>query len=137
MDYEILKERLIKAGLKVTARRLCVLESIIELNHPTAEEIINQIRKKYPDTATATVYKALNIFLEKKIISKVNTENGIFRYDAILQSHHHLYNSDLNRIEDYSNEELTGIIKHYFERKKIPGFHVEDIVLQIIGRFIE
>lgn len=137
MDKIILKERLIEKGLKVTSRRLLLLEAIITLNHPTAEEILNNIREKFPDTATATVYKALNILVEKQIISRVNTDRDIIRYDAIMESHHHLYNSHLNRIEDYRDEDLTCLLKKYFEEKKIHGFSVEDVRLQIIGKFLD
>lgn len=137
MDYNKLKERLIKKGLKGTSRRLLMLKAVIELNHPTAEEIIMYVRKTYPDTATATIYKALNVLVENNVISKVNTENDIFRYEGVLESHHHLYCSEINRIVDYNDEVLTGILKQYFKKKKIPGFNVEDTRLQIIGKFTD
>jgi Fe2+ or Zn2+ uptake regulation protein len=137
MDQNKLKKRLIEKGLKVTSRRVTILEAIIELSHPTPEEILKYIRKKFPDTATATVYKALNVMVEKNVINKINTEKDIFRYDAILKSHHHLYCSELNRIEDYNNEELTGILKKYFNGRKIPGFNIEDFKLQITGKFTD
>lgn len=137
MDFNKYEERLIEKGLKVTSKRLAILEAIVELNHPTAEEILNYVRKKYPVTATATVYKALNVLVGKKVINKVNIEKDIFRYDAKLESHHHLYCSEFDRIEDYNDEELTGFLKKYFENKKIPGFSVEDFKLQIIGKFTD
>ena len=137
MDCKEIKERLTSKGLKVTARRLSILQAIIELNHPTAEDILAFVRKLYPDTATATVYKALNVMVEKKIINKVNSEKDIFRYDAVMESHHHLYSSESDRIEDYYDEELTGILKKYVENKKIQGFNPEDIKLQIIGKFTD
>jgi len=137
MDNEKLKKRLTEKGLKVTSRRLTILEAIMELSHPTPEEILKYIRKKFPDTATATVYKALNVLVEKKVINKINTEKDIFRYDAILESHHHLYSSELNRIEDYNDEELTGILNKYFTGRKIPGFNIEDFKLQITGKFTD
>ena len=137
MDPDKLKERLIKKGLKITTRRMSILEAILELNHPTAEEILKYIRKNYPDTATATVYKALNVLVEKKVINKVNTDRDVVRYDAVLESHHHLYCSEFDRIEDYKDEELTLMLKGYFENRKIPGFNIEAINLQIIGNFTD
>ncbi len=135
MKNRDLKARLTDKGLKVTSRRVSILEAIIELHHPTAEEILRYIRKKYPDTATATVYKALNVLVEKEVINRVNTDKDIYRYDAIMESHHHLYSSEISRIEDYNDEELSGIVRKYFEKKRIPGFRVEDIQIQIIGKF--
>jgi Fur family peroxide stress response transcriptional regulator len=133
-----LKDKLKEKGLKVTPRRLSILEAIVKLDtHPTAEEIIKFIRKRNPNIATATVYKALNIMVAKKVINKVDTERDISRYDAILETHHHLYCSESDRIEDFVDAGLNEMIEHYFENKKIPGFEIEDVRLQIIGRFLK
>ena len=130
-----LKNRLSERGLKVTSRRLSIMMAINDLKHPTADEILNYIRKVHPGTATATVYKALNVLAEKKVINKLHTEGGIIRYDAITESHHHLYCEEINRLEDYNNEELTLILKEYFKKKKIKNFTIRDFKLQIIGNF--
>ncbi len=52
------------------------------------------------------------------------------RYDAVMESHHHLYCSDSDRIEDFFDTELNGMIEKYFEKKQIPDFIIEDIMLQ-------
>lgn len=135
MDSEAFKKRLAEKGLRVTNRRLALLNAVIELNHPTAEEILCYIRQFYPDTATATVYKALNVLAAKKVITKVNTEKDIVRYDAVAESHHHLYCPEMDRIRDYCDEELELMLKAYFEKKLIPGFRFEDVKIQIIGQF--
>jgi Fur family transcriptional regulator, peroxide stress response regulator len=128
--------KLIENGLKVTPQRIAILEAIVMLNnHPTAENIIDYIRKKHPNIATATVYKVLDALVEKDLIKKVKTDKDIMRYDAVMEKHHHIYCSDSERIEDYRDEELDGIISKHFERKEIPDFKIEDIRLQIIGRF--
>lgn len=138
MKPEELSKRLIEKGLKVTPQRIAILEAIIKLcNHPTAENIIEYIRKNHPNIATATVYKVLDALVENGLIQKVKTENDIMRYDAVLDSHHHLYCSESDRIEDYYNDELNGLLDKYFEEKGIPGFKIEDIKLQIIGKFIK
>lgn len=136
MNTELLKIKLKEKGLKATPRRLSILEAIIELNnHPTAEEIINYIRNKKINIASATVYKALDILATRKVVIKVETGKNIIRYDAISEPHHHLYSSESSRIKDYENEEINRMLKEYFERNKIRGFDIEEIKLQIIGKF--
>ena len=71
------------------------------------------------------------------LIKKVKTEKDIMRYDAVMESHHHLYCSESDRIEDYKDNELNELLEKYFEKKKIPDFKIEDIKLQIIGKFIK
>jgi Fur family peroxide stress response transcriptional regulator len=48
-----------------------------------------------------------------------------------------LYSSESDRIEDYQDEELHELLGRHFEKKGIPGFKIEDIKLQIIGKFTD
>lgn len=57
------------------------------------------------------------------------------RYDGILEKHHHLYSSESERIEDYFDNDLNALIEDYFSKKKIAGFEIEEVKLQILGRF--
>ena len=59
------------------------------------------------------------------------------RYDAIIEKHHHLYCSESDRIEDFYDDELNEIIDNYLKNKKIPNFKIEDIKLQIVGKFTD
>lgn len=127
--------KLVEKGLKVTPQRIAILGAIIKLdNHPTAENIIDYIRKNHPNISTATVYKVLDAFVSCGLIKRVKTEKDFMRYDARTESHHHLYYSDSDKIEDYMDEELNHILEDYFEMKNIPGFKIEDLKLQIIGK---
>jgi Fur family peroxide stress response transcriptional regulator len=138
MKINEIRNKLVEKGLKITPQRIAILESIIKLNnHPTAENIIDYIRKNHPNIATATVYKVLDALVEKGLIKKVKTEKDVMRYDAFLENHHHLYSSESDRIEDYLDDELNEILEKHFEKKGIPGFKIEDIKLQIIGKFIK
>lgn len=131
------KNKLIVKGLRVTPQRLSIFGAIIKLNnHPTAEEIIGFIKKNHPNIATGTVYKVLDTLVENALIRKVKTDRDIMRYDAVMENHHHLYCSESDRIEDYNDEELNKIIAEYFENMGIPDFRIEDIKLQIIGKFL-
>jgi Fur family peroxide stress response transcriptional regulator len=129
---EILKEK----GLKVTPQRVAIYDAIISLkNHPTAENIIEYIKINHPNISVGTVYKVLDSLVEHELLKKVKTEKGIMRYDAVLSNHHHLYCTDTERIEDYEDETLNELINNYFKNKKIKNFKVQDIKLQITGKF--
>jgi len=123
-------------GLKVTPQRIAVLEAIVKLNnHPPADQVIEFIQKNHPNIAVGTVYKILETLVEKKIIKKVKTDKDIMRYDAITENHHHLYYTDTDKIEDYFDEKLNNMLENYFAKKKIPDFQIDEIKLQIIGKF--
>jgi Fur family transcriptional regulator, peroxide stress response regulator len=132
----IVKNRLLEKGLKVTPQRLAILEAIYSLNnHPTAESITEFIREEHPNIAIGTVYKVLNTLVDHSLVKRVKTESDSMRYDGILDQHHHLYCADSDRIEDYHDEELDHLLVNYFKDCRIPGFQIEEVKLQIKGRF--
>ena len=138
MSTEEIRNRLTDRGLKVTPQRMAILEAIYNLkNHPTAENIIDYIKKMYPNVATGTVYKVLGVLVENRLIKKVTTEKDAMRYDGVMESHHHLYCQDTELIKDYFDEELDELLQKYFEKKNLPGFKIDNIILQIKGTFQE
>ncbi|MGE0020386.1 MAG: Fur family transcriptional regulator [Draconibacterium sp.] len=125
-------------GLKVTPQRMRVLEAIYTLNnHPTAENIIDFIRKNDPNIGSGTVYKVLETLVENQIIKKVKTEKDVMRYDGINESHHHLYCIKCDYIEDFYNDKLDKLLNDFFEENKIDNFTIEDIKVSISGNFIK
>lgn len=134
------KEKIIAAlkgcGLKVTPQRIAVFDAVINLNnHPTAENVIDYIKSNHPNIATGTVYKSLETLVKCGIIKRVKTDADIMRYDAITERHHHLYCADSDRIEDFVDPKLDKMLEKYLKDKKIPNFQIEDIKLQIVGKF--
>lgn len=136
MNQENHRNILIEKELKITPQRMAVLDALSRLNnHPTADNIIEFIKTNHPNIAIGTVYKTLETFVDMGIIKKVKTEKDVMRYDSILENHHHLYASDTEYIEDYFDDELDRVIEKYFQKKRIPNFVVEDVKVQIIGKF--
>jgi Fur family peroxide stress response transcriptional regulator len=133
---EDIRNYLSEKGLRITPQRITILEAIYHLdNHPTADNIAEYIRATHPNIATGTVYKVLDTLIENNLIKKVKTDKDIMRYEGVIEKHHHLYCSACDLIEDYKDEELDELLKEHFKNKKIKGFKIEDIVLQIRGTF--
>jgi Fur family transcriptional regulator, peroxide stress response regulator len=131
-----IRELISSAGLKVTPQRLVVLRALYSMNiHPSADQVLDYLRRDNPHMGTGTVYNILEVFADKGIVKRVKTEKGILRYDAVHEKHHHIYCTDTEKIEDYHDHELTRLLEDYFTRHKIQGFEIEDLNLQIIGRF--
>ncbi|MCB9273735.1 MAG: transcriptional repressor [Lewinellaceae bacterium] len=136
MNTREIAEKLSGKGLRVTPQRIAILGAVVKLNnHPTAEKIIEYIKKNHPNISVGTVYKVLDSFVENNLLKKVKTESGTMRYDPIQSSHHHLYCEESDRIEDYEDEQLDELINNYFAKKGIKDFKIENIQLQITGKF--
>ncbi len=132
-----IRDLIAEKGLKVTPQRMRVLEAIYELNnHPTADNILEFIRKNDPNIGAGTVYNVLDTLVENSIIKKVKTVKDIMRYDGIMENHHHVYCIECDYIEDYSNERLDLFLKEFFENNQIDNFIIDEITVNITGNFI-
>ncbi len=134
MTVEEVKNKIAEGGLKFTHQRMVIYEAVSTAhNHPTAELVYEQIKSSNPSISLGTVYKTLDIFVHSGIIQKFVDNNGVMRFDAILETHSHLYDRKTNEIRDYRNKELESILKGFFEENHIDGFEVEDISVVIKG----
>ena len=108
MPAKEIRNKLSAKGLKITPQRIAILDAIEKLNnHPTAENIIDYIRRNHPNIATATVYKVLDALAGNDLIKKVKTDKDIMRYDAITENHHHLYLLNLTGLKIILTRNLT------------------------------
>ena len=130
-----IEERIREARLKVTPQRINVLDILLKSDHPTADKIMAEIRKKYSSVSSGTIYHILDMFVEKGIIRKVPTEGDAMRYDAVLENHHHLLDKSSGAIKDLFDDGLTGMIQNYFDENPIEGFEVSDVKINLIGTF--
>ena len=138
IDINDIQHKLSEKGLKITLQRISVLEAIYTMkNHPTAEQIIDRIRVKYPHIATGSVYRILDTLVKKGLINRVLTKDDVMRYDGVIANHHHLTNMENEEIHDYMNEELDELLKKYFEKNAIEGYRIDSIKLHITGKPIK
>lgn len=118
--FEDIIRRLKDEGLKLTPQRIIVLESLIKLNnHPTAEIIYEEIKKKYPNISLATVYNILELLSKKNIINKVYCDDGKLRYDGNTIMHQHIVDTKNGEIKDFYDDELNDLLVGYFRNKNI------------------
>lgn len=131
-----IRNKLLEKGLKVTPQRLAILDAIYKVGgHPTADKIIEYVRQSNPNIASGTVYKVLDTLIENQLVNRVTTDRDVMRYDGVIEKHHHLYCMECDIIEDYVDKELDALLQDYFNNKKIKGFHINEFVLQIKGKF--
>lgn len=124
------------AGLKVTPQRVAVLEAVFSIEgHPSPDEVSKYVKKLHPNIALGTIYNILDSLTDKGILNRVKTDKGVMLYDSVGRKHHHLYCNESDRIEDFYDDELDAMLEAYFAKKKISGFDISDIKLQLVGKF--
>lgn len=77
-------------GLRVTPQRFSVYANLLtRYDHPTADQILSDLNRHRPTSSQATVYSALQALREVGLVREVLLEEGICRYDANVDRHHH------------------------------------------------
>ena len=108
-------------GLQVTYQRLAIYQALyFTKEHPSAELIYQQVRKRFPMISLGTVYKTLEKFYEVGLVQKVSPMTEVARYDAIVSPHHHLVCVKCQKIEDV----LGSAVKEEVTLPEGNGFHV-------------
>jgi len=124
------------AGLRATPQRIAILEALRSArNHPSAEQLLREVNRNHPEISPATIYNTLEVFTGKGLVKMVKTDKDSMRYDPVTEPHHHLYCHESDRIEDYFSDDLSRVISDFFRENRIEGFEIDDIKVQIIGKF--
>jgi Fur family transcriptional regulator, peroxide stress response regulator len=134
MNIEDIKNIITQGGLKFTHQRMVIYYAIADAeNHPTAENVFELVRSDNPSISLGTVYKTLDSFVTAGIIQKFVDNNGVMRFDGVLEAHSHLYCKKTNEISDYKNAELEGLLKKFFDKHQIDNFDIDEISIVIKG----
>lgn len=125
---EILK----REGMKSTRHRNAILLLLEQSEDPrTAEELYISLREKTASINLSTVYRTLDTFVSKNLVTKSTMDDGKARYELNQHEHkHHLFCVGCHKvisIEDCPMGELQEILK-----KKI-DFDVTGHKLEIYG----
>ncbi len=97
---KIVKELQAK-GLKITAQRVAVYANLLRrCDHPTVEQILTDLNTDLPIASKATVYSSLTALRKVGLVREVLLEEGISRYDANTEPHHHFRCTVCGAIED-------------------------------------
>jgi Fur family ferric uptake transcriptional regulator len=125
---QIIMDRLEEADYRLTQQRQAVLEVMREKRgeHLSAEEVLNEARKKLPNLGIATVYRTLEKLAALEVLYKTIFNEGKYRYelsDLSEHQHHHILcvgcgkifeveEGLLDSLEDYLREQGFTIINH-------------------------
>ncbi|MBK7092536.1 MAG: transcriptional repressor [bacterium] len=96
-------EKVLRAkGLRITHQRTEIFKALLKhADHPTAENVFNQVRKHLKSISLDTVYRTIATFEEYGLIKRVHHIDNATRFDTNTEDHHHLVCSKCNKIEDF------------------------------------
>ena len=97
-------------GLRVTPQRFAVYSNLLSrCDHPTADDILHDLNQDAPTSSQATVYSSLQALRDVDLIREVLLEEGVCRYDANVDPHHHFRCKSCGTIKDIPWQQIVGV----------------------------
>jgi Fe2+ or Zn2+ uptake regulation protein len=103
------RERLTAAGLRVTAQRVAVLESIPPGTHVEVDEVARAVRDRIGSVSTQAVYDALRALATAGLLRRIQPSGRPTLYEnRVADNHHHLVCRACGRIVDVDCAQLPA-----------------------------
>ena len=97
--------------------------------HPSADEVWTQGKKRFPHVSRATVYNTLNLFVKKGLLRQFVLTEGRVIFDPKTEDHHHFIDEDSGSIHDVPWEAVK-----VSNVPKLDGFEVREYQVVMRGK---
>lgn len=125
-------ERVCRArGLPITTQRKTVFALLIgRTDHPTADQVYDQVRGYISTISRTSVYRILDTLVELGLITKVCHPGSAARFDPKTARHHHLVCLYCERIIDLEEQRLDNLV---WPDVRGHGFQIHDYHIHFQG----
>jgi len=87
--------------MKMTRQRRVILEELASTtSHPTADELLERVRRRLPHVSLGTIYRNLDVLDKAGMVHRLETDGHQRRYDADLRPHWHVRCVECDRLDD-------------------------------------
>ncbi len=119
-------------GLALTVQRRRILELVLgRKDHPTADQVYEDVQQHLPGVSRTTVYRVLDTLVELGSITKASSPGAAVRFDPATQRHHHLVCLQCDRLIDLPDSEFDAVIKLPHGRPH--SFEIRDFSIHFTG----
>jgi Fur family peroxide stress response transcriptional regulator len=113
-------------GLKLTPQRLAILNYLDgNKQHPSAEDIYNAVKERFPTMSFATVYNTLEALRKRGLIRELAIDGERKRYDPNIEPHHHILCIRCRKVADMYMEFDVPVPEEVRQKFVIFGNHIE------------
>ena len=97
-------------GLPFTVQRRVILEALAARDdHPTADEILEEVRARLPQVSRTTVYRVLDTLVKLGVVVKICSPGTGTRFDPRTDRHHHLVCVQCEQVMDFEAPNLNAL----------------------------
>ena len=87
--------------IPATPQRIAVAEFVLQTKlHPTADQVLEEVRKSCPTISRGTVYNTLNLLVDKGLLRTKILKPGTTTFDPNVAEHHHFIDEETGEILD-------------------------------------
>jgi Fur family peroxide stress response transcriptional regulator len=97
-------------GFKVTPQRIAICEFVLSSKeHPTTDQVYQEVKKECPTLSLATVYQTLHLLTEIGLLQELELSDRVFRYDPNTSPHINIICKNCGRIQDYESRSVKEL----------------------------
>ncbi len=109
-------------GLSLTHQRRSLLEDLIRReDHPTADQLFDNLKEQLKGLSRTTVYRILETFVQAGLVVKISSPQAKARFDANTCRHHHFCCVQCG--------EVTDLVVSGFDLPDLPENHPSGFIL--------
>lgn len=83
-----------------TNQKEMIIDVLEEMNHPTADELLTKLEKKYGPFSKATLYRNLAQFVEDGKVDRIALSDAVVRYEIAKDFHYHIACEKCGKVEN-------------------------------------
>ncbi len=119
-------------NLRATPARVATMKCLETIDKPVdVNSIIDYLKTENVDVDPATIFRMMNLFMERGLIKQIRFQDAITRYELSNKGdHHHLICESCGKIEAISDTVFPIMEKYIKEKSK---FKVKSHSLEVFG----
>jgi Fur family peroxide stress response transcriptional regulator len=97
-------------GVPLTVQRRVILQALASRDdHPTPDQILEQVRARLPEVSRTTVYRVLDTLVNLGLAVKICSPGTSARFDPKTHRHHHLVCLRCEKVIDFEAPALSSL----------------------------
>jgi Fur family peroxide stress response transcriptional regulator len=130
--YARLREECVRRGLRLTRQRDVLLRVLSDtMGHPTADDLVRQVREVLPTVSHATVYRNLQELVREGLIRTLDRAGAAAQFEVNPDEHHHFVCRKCGRVWDVYLSSVDVRVNR--RRTAIEGFQIDRREVQLHG----
>jgi Fe2+ or Zn2+ uptake regulation protein len=130
--YAELRQTCVARGLRLTPQRDALLRALSKTKgHPTADDLVNKVRKVLPTVSHATVYRNVQELVRAGLIGTLERSGAAVQFEVNQDHHHHFMCQHCGQVWDvYLNQVAVQLDRR---RSPLDGFQIDRRDVQLHG----